>query len=207
MAASSTSMDFIQYTQQKSPMECIRPDPSPISATYLSWKERTSEINHSIYRAFQAIVSDTKSEWGRFNGNDTYSIGGIKEHKLMRKIIQEAPSGTKDFYALDIGAGNYQWGRELAKYLNEKKDIPKDATIHIIGIRGETNLDKVVTELGQCRLYEFGQFQIETLMDEFQKLGLQLANKVDLVVSRWCFRHLVDPVGTFTQAYAPIQVT
>ena len=58
-----------------------------------------------------------------------------------------------------------------------------------------------MTELGQCRLYEFGQFEIETLVDEFEKRGLQLANKVDVVVSRWCFRHLVDPVGTFTQAY------
>lgn len=39
------------------------------------------------------------------------------------------------------------------------------------------------------------------MIDEFQKHGLQLANKVDLVVSRWSFRHLADPVGTFIQAY------
>ena len=74
-------------------------------------------------------------------------------------------------------------------------------TIHIIGIRGESNLDKAVTVLGQCKLYEFGQFQVETLSDEFQKRGLQLANKVDLAVSSWCFRHLTDPVGTFAQTY------
>ncbi len=117
----------------------------------------------------------------------------------MRKLILGAPVGCTDFYALDIGAGNYQWGRGLAKYLNSKKDIPKDVTIHIIGIRGETNLDKTVTELGQCKLYEFGKFQVETLMDEFQQRGLHLSNKVDLIVSKWCFRHLVDNVGTFTQ--------
>lgn len=208
---------LIPYTSLKSPMEFIKSEvekglangslsieqtiPHPISTPCLCWKERTSEINYFITRAFQAIVRDKKSRWGMYNGADAYDIAGVKEHKLMKKIIQGATLGNKDFYALDIGAGNYQWGRELARYLNTKKDLPKDVTIHIIGIRGEANLDEAVKVLGQCRLYEFGQFQIETLMDEFQKRGLQLANKVDLVVSKWCFRHLVDPVGTFTQAY------
>ncbi len=216
MVASSMSTSLIPYIPPKSSMEFIRSEverglangsisieqtiPRPISLAYLSWKERTSEINRAISSAFETIAHNTKCEY-LFNGRDAYRIGGIKERKLMRKIIREASSGTKDFYALDIGAGNFQWGRALAKYLNTKKDIPKDVTIHIIGIRGETNLDQAVTKLGQCRLYELGQFQVETLMDEFQKRGFQLANKVDLVVSNWCFRHLVDPVGTFTQTY------
>ena len=216
MSTSSMSMALVPYIPPKSSMEFIRSEvkrglandsisieqtiPRPISATYLSWKDRTSEINNAISCAFQAVAHDTTSAWG-FNGDDTYDICGIKEHELMRKIITEAPSGTKDFYALDIGAGNYQWGRALAQYLNAKEDIPKDATIHIIGIRGEQNLAKTVTDLGQCRLYEFGNFQIEALIDAFEERGLQLANKVDVVVSSWCFRHLVDPVGTFTQAY------
>ena len=142
MSASSMSMALIPYTPPKSPMEFIRSEVErglangsisieqtifrPITATYLSWKERTSEINRAITGAFRAIVRNTKSGWGLFNGSDTYGIGGIKEHKLMRKIIREAPSGTKDFYALDIGAGDYQWGRGLAKYLNtKKKTFPK----------------------------------------------------------------------------------
>lgn len=170
-------------------------------SSYLNWKDRTPDINESISKAFARISENSESQWGVFNGDTAYSIGGIQEHKLIRKIIQEAPPENKDFYVLDIGAGNFEWGRTLAKYLNAEKDIPKDIKIHIIGIRGENNLDKAVTELGCCKLYEFGQFQVEKLQDEFQKRGLQLANKVDLIVSRWCFRHLVDPVGTFTQAY------
>ena len=138
MSASS----IVPYIQPKSPMEFIRSEVErglakgsisseqiitrPISATCLSWKERTLEINRAISRAFQAIVNDTTSKWGLFNGSDTYQIGDIKEHKLMRQIIRGASSGTKDFYALDIGAGNYQWGRQLADYLNADKDIPKD---------------------------------------------------------------------------------
>lgn len=170
------------------------------SSPYLSWKDRTSAINGFIDLAFKKRAGNTKSEWGLFNGSYAYYLGGIKEQKLMRKLIQKAPRECKDFYALDIGAGNFQWGRALAEYLNTKKDIPKDVTIHIIGIRGETNLDKAVTELGQCKLYEFGQFQIETLIDEFKQRGLDLLNKIDLIVSRWCLRHLVDPVGTVEQA-------
>lgn len=174
---------------------------SILSSPYLCWKDRPQEINQAISKAFQDIMHCTQSEWGRYNGEDEYNICGIKEHKLMRKIIRDAPAEIKDFYALDIGAGNFQWGRELARYLKTKEDIPKDVKIHIIGVRGESNLDKKVKTIGQCKLYELGTFQVENLTDEFEKLGLELVNKVDLVVSRWCFRHLVDPVGTFTQAY------
>lgn len=175
--------------------------PSANYSPSLSYKDRTAEINLAISRTFQAIADDTESRWSLYNGGSSYSICGIKERKLLRKIIIEASPEIKDFYALDIGAGDFEWGERLAVYLNAREDIPKDITIHIIGIRGETNLGKAVEERGRCKLYEFGQFQIETLMDEFQKHGLQLVNKIDMIVSRWCFRHLVDPLGTFIQAY------
>lgn len=171
------------------------------SSSLLSWKDRTSKITQGIFKSFQSLVNDTTSSWGSFNGSSEYGIGNIKEHKLMRQLILKSTPECKDFYALEIGAGNFQWGKALAKYLSEQNDLPKDITIHIIGIRGESNRDKTVNDLGQCKLYEFGEFPVETLMDEFQKRGLQLANKVDLVVSNYCFRHLVDPIGTFIQAY------
>ena len=31
--------------------------------------------------------------------------------------------------------------------------------------------------------------------------GLNLTNKVDFAVSRWCFHHLADPTGTFAQVF------
>lgn len=174
---------------------------SQLGIQCLSWHARTEEINQAISRSFEEISNDTKSNWGAFNGNIEYRIAGIREDRLMIKMIKEAPLETKDFYALDVGSGNYQWGRRLANCLNDETDLPKDITIHIIGIRGESNLNETVTEIGRCKLYELGHFQIERLTDEFENEGLQLANKVDLVVSRWCFRHLVDPVGTFIQTY------
>jgi len=172
-----------------------------LSSSYLLWKDRTPEINASISKAFQSLISDSESKWGKFNGSDTYELCGIKEHRFVKKLIQRAPTNRTDFYVLDIGAGNFQWGRKLALYLNAKTNLPKDITIHIIGIRGEKNQNNPITELGRCKLYELGRFQIERLAEEFPKRGLQLENKVDLVVTRWCFRHLVDPVGTFAQVY------
>lgn len=182
--------------------EGLSDESTSIEQTIPFWKGRTPEIIQSISYAYNTVARNSNSGlWQLHKGSERYWIAEIKERKLMKRLIQEAPAECKNFYVLDIGAGDYQWGRALANYLNAKKSIPKDVTIHIIGIRGEENLEKVVTELGQCKLYEFGQFQIENLSDEFQKKGLQLTNKVDLVVSRYTFRHLVDPVGTFTQTY------
>lgn len=128
--------------------------------SYLCWRDRKTEINDAIANAFNSISNQTKSNWGLFNGCESYNLAYIKEHKLMKKLIQDRSPETKDFYALDVGSGNFEWGRGLAKYLNARKDLPKDATIHIIGVRGEKNFNKEVTEQGQCKLYEFGQFQV-----------------------------------------------
>jgi SAM-dependent methyltransferase len=173
----------------------------PIIPSYSLWEKRTQEIEFEISDAFHRLTIKTDSKWGAFNGRDTYCIGGVREHKLMAGIIQNSPLTKKNFYVLDIGAGDYQWGKSLAQYLNARTDIRKEIRVHIFGIRGEKNLDKRVKEVGQCKLYEFGQFEIERLIENFHTEGFQLQNKFDLVVSRWCFRHLVDPVGTFMQAY------
>lgn len=166
------------------------------------WKERPLEINEKINKAFNKIKQQTESEWGIYNGSEHgYEICEIKEFQLMRKIILDAQDKRKEFYLLDIGAGNFQFGRGLAKYLNSNQDVLKDVKVHIIGIRGETNEEEKELELGQFRLYQFGGFKVEELIDQFKKRGLDLVNRVDLVVSRWTLRHLVDPLGTLAQAY------
>ena len=49
--------------------------------------------------------------------------------------------------------------------------------------------------------FKFNQFKIENISDELAKRGFNLENKVDLVVSNWTLRHLVDPFGTLKQIY------
>jgi SAM-dependent methyltransferase len=173
----------------------------PEHPLYLDPAKRPQALNESISIAFQRIVNDSSSGWGLFNGSSTYGICGVKEHALMKKIIDGAPSGQKDFYVLDIGAGNFQWINALAKYLNEQPDLPKDIKIHIIGVRGESYCGDKVVEMGQCKLYNLGAFKTEELLAQFKEQGLELENKIDLTVSSWCFRHFADPVGTFVQTY------
>ena len=134
-----------------------------------------------------------------YNGRDEYHLLTLNEHLLIKKIILESPE-QKEFYFLDIGAGNFQWGRKLCKFLNNQGDLPPDITIHILGIRGEGGIGKRKTQ-GKCKVYELTAFKVENLFSEFKNQGFDLENKLDLVISSWCFRHLVDPLGTFVQTY------
>ena len=167
----------------------------------LDWTQRPPALQQKISNSFEGLTYHQVSQWGLFNGSEGYNLCRVDEYALMKRIILEAPKKQKEFYALDIGAGNFQWGKGLADYLNQQTDLPKDIKVHIIGIRGESNFKERVTQLDRCTLYNLGAFKIEELFEEFRKQGLELENKVDLVVSRWTFRHLVDPLGTFVQTY------
>jgi hypothetical protein len=165
---------------------------------YLDWKQRPLEVQRKIDDSFSHVAIDDRSGWGIYNGVDDYHLCGIKEYALMKQIILDAPT-RREFYALDIGAGNFQWGIGLGKYLEDQKELPKNIKIHIISIRGERNLSEREISTDLYTLYHLGAFKVEELFQQLSYLNLE--NKIDLVVSRWCFRHLVDPLGTFVQAF------
>lgn len=179
-------------------------DPSSISILstphYLDWTQRPSAIRTSISEAFDQLVYKEESDWF-YNGSKKYRICKVDEHALMKKIIQQAPSTQKDFYVLDIGAGKFQWSKSLADYLEKQADISKDIKVHILGVRGEKYLGDRIVETALCKIYNLGAFKIEELFAKFKKQELDIENKLDLIVSKWCFCHLVDPVGTLTQTY------
>ncbi len=117
-------------------------------------------------------------------------------------MLIDADPERKNFYMLDIGCGDFHWGNHLAKVLNAKLGTTRDITVHIINVRGESHAGGDLPEIaGVCKIYRWGSFKIEELSEEFKKHGLHLENQVDLMVSRWCIRHLADPLGTFSQAY------
>ncbi len=171
-----------------------------LKSQHLDWNERPKPLQSAISHTFNEIMKDSKSKWGVYNGDYEYCMCGIDEQKLMKKVILQSPQ-QKAFYALDIGAENFQWGRGIADFINTQNDLPKDIKVNIISIRGEKNLGDRIIEEGCCRLYELGAFKIEEMIERFKKEGLFLEKKVDLAISRWCFRHLADPVGTFVQAF------
>ncbi|MES2345474.1 MAG: ankyrin repeat domain-containing protein [Chlamydiota bacterium] len=171
------------------------------TSRYLDWTKRPEIIKEKISTAFNRLAKNTSSRWGVYNGCEVYCVCDIDEHTLMKTIIQQAPANQKNFYVLDIGAGNFAWGNSLAEFIENQADFPQDSKVHIIGVRGESYFQDKIIETDRCIIYPLGAFKVEELFEEFKKRGLDLENKIDLAVSHFCFRHLVDPVGTFAQTY------
>lgn len=167
---------------------------------FLDWRDRPEGVKSNIESSLVRLQKNIKSSWGVYNGSPKYEMCSVNEHALIERLIKEAPT-RKDFYFLDIGAGNFQWGKSLADFLSKLEGIPENVTFHIVSLRGETYTGEKEETLGQCKLYNFGAFKIEEIEDELEKFKLPLHLRVDFAVSRWCFRHFVDPVGTFGQVY------
>lgn len=177
-------------------------DPNGIQTSdfpkYLDWKNRPEEMRKKITEAFKQVKNDS-SPWGLFNGAERYFMCGIDEQGLVKKIICDATQ-QKEFFILDIGAGNFSWGDALARFIETQVDFPQ-VKVHIISVIGERYSGEQAIETDRCKIYRLGAFKVEELFEEFKKYGFNLEGKIDLAISRWCFRHLVDPVGTFVQLY------
>jgi len=175
--------------------------PSNAGSTSLHWTQRSHEMQEAISKAFNKIRSDCFSNWGAYNGEESYRICGIDDKRLLKQIIQQAPPTQKDFYFLDLGAGNFELSEAQAKFINSQSDLPPGITVHLISVRGEKNVQETLIKTGSCIRYNLGDIKIEELEKELERNGLYIKGKLDLVETRWCCRHLVDPVGTFSQCF------
>ncbi|RTL04310.1 hypothetical protein EKK58_10905 [Candidatus Dependentiae bacterium] len=176
---------------------------------YLDYQQRPQEVIEAINYVFNNIADNAYSKWYK-NGDKQYNLANIEDKALVEKIILATPE-KKDFYFLDVGAGNFHssdsWGQFCATLiykLKQSKRIAQDVHVHIINVRGEQNEkadDHVLTwkKDDSCTLYNIGSFKIENLSSELDKYDL--TKPFDLIVSRWTLRHLVDPLGTFVQIY------
>ncbi|KTD05237.1 hypothetical protein OQJ19_09120 [Fluoribacter gormanii] len=165
----------------------------------LEWKDRPQEIKSKITEAWDNLANHPNDLWV-YSGSSHYYLCGVDEFLLIKNIIKNNPE-RKEFYLLDIGAGDFSLSSYLTEQINDSQEIPKDIEINIIGIRGENYEGPELEKIGICNLYKFGRFQIENLTDEFKLRNLPLTQKVDVILSRWTFIHLVDGVGTLLQAY------
>lgn len=172
---------------------------SPVS--FLHCSQRSSGINREISHALGAISGNYCSSWKLFNGSPGYDLCGIPDERLLKRLILQAAPSQKDFYVLELGAGNFQLGAALSKYINAQTDLPPGITVHMISVRGEQNIEKTLIKEGCCIRYNLGGVKIEELDTELDRRGLSIKGKLDLVETSWCCRHLVDPVGTFTQCF------
>ena len=165
--------------------------------------QRPLALQEVIQKSFKTLENNRGAEaWSSFRGSEKYVIFGMNEHNLIANLIRSKPSQQK-FCFLDIGAGNCQWSKGLADFLNSQEDLPKNIAIKIISVCGEKIAEGILEHevLGKCELYNIGSFAVENLIAEFEKRNFQIEKSVDCIVSRAAFCHFADPVGTFEQAY------
>lgn len=168
----------------------------------LDWTSRPNGVVNKIDNIFQDLV-DKYNLYGHrwiFYGAETYGMCGVDEHQLMKQLIKDSPY-QRDFYVIDMGAGDFTWGKSLSKFLNAQEDLQRDITIHIIGTRAEPyHFDSEYID-GKCQLHHLDMFKMECLESEFTKKGFYLREKVDLIVTKMALQHCVDSLGTFAQSF------
>lgn len=166
---------------------------------HLSYKDRPEELKVVVENSFKAVSQDTVSSWGIYNGSVQYNLfGNNSEYKILDKYV--CSSMKKEFYVLDIGAGNFQFSNALVKHI-QANSIYNQKIVHIFSIRGELNKDIEVINHSNIFQYNFGSFAIENIECEFIKRGFDMKGKIDFAVSHFTFLHFADPLGTFVQVF------
>ena len=164
---------------------------------------RSERLQTDIKDAFDKISSRKEAkETFHFYGSDYYGFLGIDDNAFFDRILKESPTEQENFYVLDVGAGDFSWGKALVRYINKENLSPK-IKVHIVSVTGEKYKGVDIQEIGSCKQYNIGAFNIENIEDIFSKskeIGLKDV-KFDWIVSRYTFIHLVDPAGTFSQCY------
>lgn len=108
------------------------------------YQNRPASIQQQIDDAYQNLAVRPISNW-TVNG-DTYDYYpcNVHEYPIILELIKERlQKGQREFYFLDVGAGLFGWGRQIAVRLtrefkeNEAFKQYGQYHIHIIGITGE----------------------------------------------------------------------
>lgn len=79
---------------------------------------------------------------------------------LVLDIIEKNPT-KKEFYVMDIGVVNFQFWKNLAKFINNEiknGNISPDIAINIFGVRDKKYLGTEIINDVNCKLYNFSGF-------------------------------------------------
>jgi hypothetical protein len=161
--------------------------------------KRPKAVQAAIDKAFEEI-KNKKSGWGFDGSFDSYGILGLNDDLVLKNLASK--KGKDDIYIIDAGCAQGAWGEHAMKVLLESEVCRNSGKrFHIFSITGGQECTKKNTTKDNVTLYIFNQFKIENIDEEFSRRGLDLSNKVDLIVSHWTLRHLIDPLGTLKRMY------
>jgi len=162
---------------------------------------RPPEIQAAVDKAFKRIMRTGQQEWlynGDFSG---YGLLNLDDDQMLRNLAFENPE-KKDIYIIDVGCSTGGWGKYALEILFKDEACEKSGKhYHIFSITGGKECAETVLHRDHVTLYQFNQFKIENIDEELSKRGFNLKNNVDLIVSQWTLRHLVDPFGTLKRMY------
>jgi hypothetical protein len=164
--------------------------------------ERPASVQAKCDRAFENNKSaGTRGDW-TFNGASNYYLMGLYEDRLL-KYLASKNYEKDDIYIIDVGCARGTWGQNAKKILLENESEQQTGKhFYIFSITGGVECEESVTTEDNVTLYQFTQFKIENICEAFLQRGIDLKNKVDLIVSRMTLCHLVDPLGTLKQMYS-----
>lgn len=164
--------------------------------------KRPDNLQSCIDSTFRDL-SSKRPQWN-YNGSSSYSMVKVDCAQILCALIKHSPV-NKEFYVLDIGAGDFSWGNRTVDYINEQSELPSNLMVHVISLTGECYGGPSIETRGKCKKYNIDRFKIENLDQSIRQLKVELNltidNDFDLIVSSYTFIHLHDPVGTFIQAY------
>lgn len=161
--------------------------------------KRPEHVQTTCDEAFENIKKETV--WGLYNGSNYYTTLELDEDKLLEQLAQKS-SKEKDIYIIDAGCARGEWGKNALEILQHEKYKKSGKQFHIFSVTGGIECPELVERKGHVTLYQFNQFKIENIDEEFAKRGFDLKNKVSLIYSLWTLRHLVDPFGTVKRMYS-----
>ncbi len=174
---------------------------------------RPKSIKQTIEQLFKERTEETINinKFG-FYGTEDYSFAGINPKDIITGLIN-----TKDnIIIVDVGAGNGKWGKTVLEHIKTmKEENPKlffNKKIDIYSLTGESlktiyglageilisgnqKITKTIDE--NIKHHLLGKIEIENISET--TIGKILKDKVDLIVSRYCFMHLCDAPGTIIQ--------
>lgn len=169
-------------------------------------RDRPLEIQDAADKAFERNKNTGKKEW-LFNGGDLrYLLLDLNDDKLLEQLATVNPE-KKDVYIIDVGCSQGGWGRHAATILQSEAAKKSGKHFHILSLTGGKECDEITQKTGNVTIYQLNQVKIENIDEELSKRGFDLNGKVDLIVSRWTLRHLVDPFGTLKRMYGLLAPT
>lgn len=178
------------------------------SASCQNWLgERPAAVQKAVDANFKAVQSTSWGSTGEKRDPSSsepyfYNLMAIRDQILLLDLLE---SKAQNIYMMDVGAGYGAWGDSVLEFIKKHPEFKASGKkFHIISVTGGGEFQDFtggITHDDYITVYRIPHFNIENIISELEKRGLQLKNSINLIMSNLTLQHLVDPVGTVKQLY------